>query len=396
MVRNARAAVTPVARLTAATVLVAVLLVIVIVPLPTWIVRSSEFRGAVSARVQRQNEVRSVGVEALGGLILVIGAVYAARTYALSRHSQQVGRIASAVDRTGTGGRAAIGGLLDLQRMASESPQYEEMIVELLAIYVRMDVPITAALPASQLQAPTLPLELQTTLSVISRHHRTTRRSRRLNLSYVALDGADLEGAGLRGVNLQSSRLRMARLTDADLRTAWLQDIDATGANALRARLRGALLNNADLTNANFEGADLRGCPLAHAKLAGSFLARAKLQKCDLTRATGDTTTMLYEARLCRADLTSAEFVGSYFEAADLRRAALVGANLTSAVLMNADLRRSDFTMATLRNADFRQADCRGACFSGADLRGAVFSAAMLRGADLSGIRRDPADPPLS
>ena len=76
------------------------------------------------------------------------------------------------------------------------------------------------------------------------------------------------------------------------------------------------------------------------------------------------------------------EYVGAYFERANLREY-----NLREYNLSRANLREANLTGANLRRADLTGADLRGANLRGADLRGADLRRADLRGAELEGNR---------
>ena len=202
------------------------------------------------------------------------------------------------------------------------------------------------------------------------------------NLSFADLRGADLSDADLRGADLRGANLSDADLSDADLSGADLSGADLRGANLsgaylTRAKLIRADLSGADLTRANFKGTYLIGVNLIGANLSGAYLSHANLIDANLSGAN------LIDANLSgaylSANLSVANFKGTYLSDADRRGANLSGADLSGANLSGANLIRANLSRANLSRANLRGAD-----LSGADLSGANLIRADLIRADLS------------
>ncbi len=141
--------------------------------------------------------------------------------------------------------------------------------------------------------------------------------NKRLDLSHVNLQGANLIGANLQGARLSDANLQGARLIGANLQ----------GANLFGANLQGANLSGAKLQGANLSRAELQGANLSRAKLQGANLGGAQLQGADLRHAE------LQGANLSWAELQGANLYGAKLQGADLRNAKLQGANLSYAQL---------------------------------------------------------------
>lgn len=97
------------------------------------------------------------------------------------------------------------------------------------------------------------------------------------------LRGADLRKANLRGANLEGSDLSGALLDEIDLRDARLSYCTFTDAS-----LRGARMENVEAPHATFDHADLSGADLSRALLAGSrfvgtFVEKFRVSGADLT-----------------------------------------------------------------------------------------------------------------
>ena len=149
----------------------------------------------------------------------------------------------------------------------------------------------------------------------------------------------DLSGADLRQAFLSEVQLGGADLSGANLRVAALKSAFLRGANLKHAGLTGAILDGADLVEAN----------LLEAKLGGASLRGANLRKVNLRNA-----------KLYKADLTNA-----ILDEADLSNSILVGASLNEARLSHtnfkgADLLASIFSKAMVSETFFGNSDLSG------------------------------------
>jgi hypothetical protein len=283
--------------------------------------RGKDRLAAEDARRQRQNETRSMLLQATGVLLLLtsasVGAYLTGRQLHLSRQGQVTERFTRAVDQLGNDTLdVRLGGIYALERIAHDSSDDRDTIVEVLSAFIREHAPSNrdpgsttgSAQPAQPLVRRTLTADVQAALTVLG-------RSSRPGIAIPDLRGANLEGADLMGADLGN------------------------------AALRGAVLRNAILWGANLVGADLM------------------------------------EADLRRANLASAVLRAVVLEGADLRDADLQDADLRNAHLLGADLRGALLRATVLRNAYLGNADLRGVDLRGADLEGAVLWDADLEGA---------------
>lgn len=371
--------------------------------LPGWLIPSSEFqqpRGRdASDRLERQNEVRATAIQALAGLVLVFGAFYTARSYRLSKEGQLTDRLRSAVDQVHTGEVAAIGGIVALGRLASDSSRDRRNIVELMATYVRMQAPLPEVVSPLGDDRPVLDSVLQTALATIARRYTGASDARVLDLSASFLRGADLRLSVLPDVYMERTDLASGRLAGMSAEKADFTGANLTSVDATEARLRGAKLPGANLTKAIMSSADLRDAILPGTHISSVFLTGACLARCEMSDAHGEEA-LFFQANLEDALMLRVNLPQAFFVAARLNRVILSDAKLPGAFMQQADLRGANLEGADLRNADLREADLRGAnCtragFRGADLRGARFAGAKLQGADFEKVARDPGDPPL-
>jgi uncharacterized protein YjbI with pentapeptide repeats len=368
--------------------------------LPARVIPNNEFAyphgSDASDRIQRQNELRTTAVQALAGLILVVGAIYTARSFRLSREGQLTDRLHSAVTQLHTGNVAAVGGILALERLAGDSARDRRSILELLATYVRIEarpsVHPPAAATASTRSAPSSPL--QAALSAIARTYSQQERIGILDLSESSLAGADFRDMHLPDVYLEAADLAGARLAGFSAPNADFSRASLIGVDATDARLRGASFIRADLTDAILAGGDMRDTQLRRAQLDRTNFLTATLSRADLSRARG-RQTLLARASLDSAMLAAVDLPGSILSEANLTDAILYRSQLPGSILQRANLTGADLREANLAGADLREAQCAGASFRGADLSGAQLEGANLTDTDMRDVRRAPTDPPL-
>ncbi|PRX92516.1 pentapeptide repeat-containing protein [Allonocardiopsis opalescens] len=216
-------------------------------PLPGLVLDATPGAGELAAaeRVAAEGDIRNSLLQAVAGLLLVIGAVTAWRQYLvarrqhlLSRHIAVTDAFARAVEQLGSAESAAVrlGGVYALDRVADDDPAERTRVAEILTAFVREH--------ATDGEPP--PREAVAALSVLVRRDWPGR----LDLDAVALPGARLARARLRGASLRGA--------------------DLSGADLHGAVLAGAALDGADLRRAELSGADLSGAGLDGARLSAA------------------------------------------------------------------------------------------------------------------------------
>jgi len=195
------------------------------------------------------------------------------------------------------------------------------------------------------------------------------------------LKGRSFRYADLSQTNLTKTDFREADLTFADLSRAEMQNANMHNAIMPRAILNYANLKRAFLFDVNFQGAkfalsNLQEANLSGANLQGAYLYGANLQGADLTYC-----------NLQEAYLTDAYLQKAYFNEAKLQGVVLENANFQEANLSNANLQGANLSYANLQKADFFQAKLQGANLRNANLQEAQLNSAGLQGAVLNGTR---------
>jgi len=282
-------------------------------------------------RATAESNLRGHLLQALGGLVLGVGAYFTWRTFALNREGQITERFTRAVEQLANKKQldVRLGGIYALERIAHDSETHYEPVLEVLTAFLRENArwrpdtvradaeaasPARPGKPAKDGKAPDLSrlrTDIQAAATVLGRRDRRHERAGyRLDLR-----GVDLRNASLRGAHLESALLGAAHLDDADLREAHLEDAilseahleraDLSWANLVGAffedaHLEKAILNVADLNGAWLSKAHLKEAHLYKAQLAGAFLGGADLEGAEVTRdqltdATLDDDTRLPE-----------------------------------------------------------------------------------------------------
>ncbi|MFE0591361.1 pentapeptide repeat-containing protein [Micromonospora echinospora] len=214
-------------------------------PLPLRVVGPEAERLNAADLVKAKAEARTALLQAVAGVLLVIGAVTAWRQMLISRSQHLVSRrvavtdaFTKAVEHLGNTDSVAIrlGGVYSLDRIADDDPDERSRVADILAAFIR-DVAV-ADVP--------LPRDAVAALTVLTRRDWPC--------------GVDLAGAHLAGVRMPGARLVAARLSGTDM----------SGALVTGAVLREADLSGVDLRRADLSGADLRGARISGSRLSGA------------------------------------------------------------------------------------------------------------------------------
>ena len=230
-------------------------------------------------------------LQAIAGVLVVLGAAATWRQVNVTREGQITERFTRAVDQVGSSNvDVRIGGLYALERIAKNSEADRNSVQFLLGAFVRghanwpvgtqggpehPTATVDEKLPWLRVRAP----DIQAAMGILGRRPRSRDEQiiymSRVDLRCLALRGSKLSGSKFRYTNLARSvlvgvHLDHSDLTRADLRQSRLQGSTLTFANLYGATLRGANLRNTNLSNADLRGADLHEAVLDGAQLAGA------------------------------------------------------------------------------------------------------------------------------
>jgi hypothetical protein len=266
-------------RRTLTTVLIALAaaaLIVAVVLAPGWIVSIDLAGQAVSAaeRLDAVNGARTTILQAVGGLVLTLGAYATWRRLRINeeelrtdRDGQITERYSRAIEHLGSDSRdVRIGGIYALERVARNSAEDRDAIVAVLCAYIRGHSPWPPVDGEEEGEDPLRSLairanDVQVALTALGRLVGPTGDPD------VAIPRTDLRYARLSRMNFGQARLshanlRRARLHGTDLRGALMAEANLGLADAGQADLRGADLQRVDLRGANLKGARLDGAQL--------------------------------------------------------------------------------------------------------------------------------------
>ena len=163
-------------------------------------------------------------MQALLGVTLVVGAVYTARTFRITKETHLTERLTAAVGQLDSENPdVTTGAILALDRLGADSERDRPVVLELPAGYIQTHAPLPEARPEPLPEgapAPTLRNDIQAALSAVSRQLVASK------------------GQPTRTVNLSRTQLRGAQLTRADLAKVQLGGCDLTQAELAEARRR--------------------------------------------------------------------------------------------------------------------------------------------------------------
>ena len=244
--------------------LFAVLAVVVFFFLPHWVVDDSEFK-MPAARLKAENDIRTIGIQFLGGAVLALGALFTAINVVFNRESHITGRFTRAVDQLGHKERdIRVGGIYALERIARDSRRDHEPVMEILTTYVKEHAPAPPAgiVLTKPFERP--PADIRAALTALGR--RITKHEREpffIELSETLLTRADLSGGDFSGSAFIEAHPKGANLIDADLSQTALIGAHLEEATLKNTNLRDSWLEDAHCRQAEFWGGGPPRCVAA-------------------------------------------------------------------------------------------------------------------------------------
>ncbi|NKE55829.1 pentapeptide repeat-containing protein [Lentzea sp. PSKA42] len=235
------------------------------------------------AQGQLRNNARSVLLQAIAGLLVVVGATATWYQVRVNRDGQITDRYSRAIEHLGNDNvDIRIGGLYALERIANNSEEDRRFIQVTIGSFLRNRSPwavgspdgpehptptVDETVPWLRIRAP----DVQTALVILARQPKA-RDAPPVNLAR----------ADLRSAHMQEGDLSEATFRRSNLARAWLPGV----------RLDGCDLHASDLRLANLENASLRNSSLRNAHLEGANLRFADLRQADLRGAHADAKTI--------------------------------------------------------------------------------------------------------
>lgn len=245
-------------------VFVATALATVVVIAPQMIVNYRGLNLTPKERVEAEADLRSSLIQLLGGGILVTGLYFTARGFSLTREGHITDRYAKAIEQIGTtNADVRIGGIYALERIARDSQDDRETVIDVLSTYIREHTKKGHRTPSDE----KIGADVQAALLVVARRPGVETERRRLDFYCAGLNDADFAAGDFRGAMFDYGRLDNAHFGGALLDGADLSFCKARGAafthtSAQNAHFVNATFSHGWFLNANLENADFSGCDL--------------------------------------------------------------------------------------------------------------------------------------
>jgi hypothetical protein len=261
-------------------------------------------------QLQRENDLRTTGLQALAGVVLALGGAFTAYSILSNREGQLDERFSRALALlAGDNAHDVRGGAHSLERIAVQSVFDRVAVVEVLAGFIRDRTQAEPDWEKGREQPP--PPEIVEALTVLGRV-KVLPKSPIPKLQGTRWFKGELEEANLSGVLLDACNFESALLTHADLRGASLVSADLPVALLRWADLRGANLSFADL-----EGADLAAADLSDANFTGAALMGAYVDEETKLAGANFAGAVLKGLKIVGADLSGADIADAHFEGAE-------------------------------------------------------------------------------
>lgn len=258
---------------------------------------SGKTKPTASARLTAIASVRQMILWIAGGIIAVVTL-----TFTLAR--DRIGRAKLDIDRqanVSTRYTAAVAQLSDsesltiriagvsaLERLATQSPDESQSIIDVLAGFLREQ----PAAPELNDANPYIPGDANAAAVALGRITKLSPPSNPPDLRGVNLRWVDLSGANLDGANIEAASFHGARLTDATFRGARANATDFSATDARRASFEGIiagfLRRGREEHPATFHQADVRGANFTNAiGLGPQYFYKAEADDTTIWTGTG-------------------------------------------------------------------------------------------------------------
>ena len=238
-------------------------------------------------RLKARHEVRTVGVQLVGALALIVGGALTWRTVWLTREGQITDRMAKAIEQLGEGKKVnvRVGAIYALGRVARDSHADHATVMAVLGEHLRGTRPAVGT-DGERLKLPSrrgVDPEVRAVAMVLrARRARWDPEEPRLNFSGIDFRNAPLQEVDLRRVDLRRSNFRGAFLMGANLSGARMDEVTLRATSVQRSKLRETTLSGADLSYAHADDACLCGSALDEI-----FWGKTDLSGANLRGATG-------------------------------------------------------------------------------------------------------------
>jgi hypothetical protein len=147
---------------------------LVLIVVPPLLVPDGYVGASERARLLAEAGLRSTALQVIAGLVVVLGIVYTAGQFRISRETHYTDRYTKAIDQIGHDKPAVrLGGIFALQRLAANSGTDRPMIVDVLRGFLRAEAarPEQALLPPTSSERRQMNPDIQAALTVLVALH---------------------------------------------------------------------------------------------------------------------------------------------------------------------------------------------------------------------------------
>jgi uncharacterized protein YjbI with pentapeptide repeats len=239
------------------------------------------------------------------------------RTYELAERGQVTDRYTKAVEQLASKAtEVRLGGIYALERIARDSPEDHQTVIDVLCAFVRNYSPPSTDADVGQDDEVQTAVEIQTAMQVIGRR----------NISH---DQGPLD--------LRNAKLRGLELFDADLSGCYMPSADLSHCSLHRVGLQNAKLMYIEVNNSHLVDVDMSRCLLTRSSFRESYMERVNLAEADLSDYSNLSESTMRWVRLEGSNLEDATFSRTSMNEMNLVDVDLAVTNLSGADLWNVE-----------------------------------------------------------
>jgi uncharacterized protein YjbI with pentapeptide repeats len=277
-----------------------------------------------SQRIQALDDARGRLLQLSAGIVAVGALFYNARnhsiskrTYELAERGQVTDRYTKAVEQLASKAtEVRLGGIYALERIARDSPEDHQTVIDVLCAFVRNYSPPSTDADVGQDDEVQTAVEIQTAMQVIGRR----------NISH---DQGPLD--------LRNAKLRGLELFDADLSGCYMPSADLSHCSLHRVGLQNAKLMYIEVNNSHLVDVDMSRCLLTRSSFRESYMERVNLAEADLSDYSNLSESTMRWVRLEGSNLEDATFSRTSMNEMNLVDVDLAVTNLSGADLWNVE-----------------------------------------------------------
>lgn len=253
-----------------------------------------------------------------------------------------------------------LGGIYGLERVAHESDDLYQQIIEVLTAYVRTNaIDPLAEYHESKLTADFveekqagLKADVQAVITVLGRRKKM-ENEKPMDFSYAYLPLYNFEGGNFSEANFRRANCWGANFSETDCSRVVFVETRCEKARFKSAKCRNALFNAADCRSANFKGADCTDVRFTEADCTKANFTKSTCKNSDFSLST--CTKAVFTTAYCKgANFVRGNFQGAMFASSNLTDASFFMSDCTKANFIAAICKKTIFTNSNIGSANFK------------------------------------------